>query len=177
MRRATRIAKRCFLTLSRVRLRSGFSVLLNHLLEGIEMMNCYERRDKTIRSIGFSSYRSYLKSSLWKRIRRKVLDRSNDLCEVCGKDANQVHHRSYTREVLLGNNLTWLTAVCDDCHVSAEFDGDRKRTVTKTNHVMNKSTWGSGRRVRGQCVNCKKNPTKKGNLICGRCAMEAAESQ
>lgn len=137
-------------------------------------MKCYERRDRNVRKIGFATYADYLASPLWARIRREAMERSGRRCECCGQPAVQVHHRSYAVACLLGQRPQWLTPICDACHGRGEWNGTKKRTLSKANHVINMSAWNSGRRVAGQCVVCKKNPTKAGRAVCGRCRKDAA---
>ena len=133
-------------------------------------MNCYKRRSKNLSSIGFKSYPEYLNSKLWKAIRSKVLKNTHFKCDVCRGKATQVHHRSYSVATLLGKEPRWLIPICGECHVDSEFDeSGGKRTVSKTNSHMNSKIWASGRRVRGQCVSCKKNPTRNGQRVCGKC--------
>jgi len=59
---------------------------------------------------------SYLKSEIWKKLRQKILNRSNHICEGCGEAAaTQVHHMNYERWE--GNELLIdLLAVCAECH-------------------------------------------------------------
>ena len=59
---------------------------------------------------------AYLKSEVWKKLRQKILNRSDHICEGCGEaPATQVHHMNYER---WGGNelLIDLLAVCRDCH-------------------------------------------------------------
>jgi hypothetical protein len=51
------------------------------------------------------------------------LKRARHKCEVCRRAmATQVHHRTYTREVLLGENINIgkIVAICDECHTLGE---------------------------------------------------------
>lgn len=59
-------------------------------------------------------YQGYLESNMWKRKRAWVFDRSKGKCERCGKQAVQVHHKTYDR---LGYEEPQdLMAVCMSCH-------------------------------------------------------------
>ena len=82
----------------------------------------YAARDANLRVLGFPSYQAYLDSELWAEIREKVLERDGERCRLCGKQAGQVHHTSYAREVLTGQDLHRLAAICGGCHLYIEFD-------------------------------------------------------
>lgn len=69
----------------------------------------------------------YLKSPLWRKIKRRVLKRDNNICGSCGGIGNIVHHRSYSREVLEGNADHMLATVCEGCHNIIHFDNDKSR--------------------------------------------------
>lgn len=80
----------------------------------------YAERDAIIRTLGFSSYKVYLVSELWKTIRRQVL-LPNTSCRGCGRKATQVHHSRYKLEDMNGACLAYLIPVCGTCHNKAEF--------------------------------------------------------
>lgn len=88
----------------------------------------YAARDAILRGMGFPSYAAYLASELWASIRERVLERDGRQCRLCPREASQVHHTTYTREVLLGRELKWLAAICGGCHRYIEFD---RETGTK----------------------------------------------
>lgn len=83
----------------------------------------YEQRSECLKRLGFASYGDYLKSSLWRRIRSKVLARDWYRCRLCGKTASQVHHSRYDLAALSGRDLSRLAAVCPGCHKRIERDG------------------------------------------------------
>lgn len=66
-----------------------------------------------------------INSIYWRIIRRKVLDRANELCEGCGTHkATEVHHLTYEH---LGHELMFeLVALCRDCH---EFITEQRRSL------------------------------------------------
>jgi hypothetical protein len=68
------------------------------------------------RLLGFEDYRAYLESPLWRRIKRRIFKRDNRVCIRCQGKANRVHHRSYTLEVMQGNDDEQLASICDGCH-------------------------------------------------------------
>lgn len=82
----------------------------------------YQQRNDVLRQIGFVCYANYLVSALWKGIRRRVLERDRYCCYGCRRTAHQVHHRSYDAEVLRGDNIRPLVAICRDCHHEIEHD-------------------------------------------------------
>lgn len=62
-----------------------------------------------------SEYQAYLNSDKWRSKRRKVLQRAGYRCEICGKQATQVHHKTYER--IFCERLSDLQAVCGSCHM------------------------------------------------------------
>jgi hypothetical protein len=103
--------------------------------------NPYGYRDENLLRMGFSSYRAYLKSELWKDIRARVLARAPDgLCEKCKRaPATQVHHRSYDPATLAGTTIDSLTKTCARCHTKAERPDDRGQT--RYDRYKNSSTF------------------------------------
>ena len=89
----------------------------------------YASRNFTLKKLGFNTYKDYLKSPLWKRIRAKVLTHANYTCEICRSKANQVHHSRYHRNDLLGKTLKFLHALCEDCHYNVEFKKGEKLSL------------------------------------------------
>lgn len=85
-------------------------------------VNRYAERDAVLIQIGFASYADYLKSPLWKRIRSRCLKKNDGQCMLCGRDASEVHHKNYSRAVLLGKDGSGIIPICRDCHTLAEFD-------------------------------------------------------
>jgi hypothetical protein len=90
------------------------------LYDGVEV-NSYSRRNEIVFEMGFTSYRAYLRSKLWKEIRGKKLQRDKN-CWGCDKRAQQVHHGDYHRENLTGQSEKDLYSICKRCHRWIEFD-------------------------------------------------------
>ncbi|MDH5244832.1 MAG: hypothetical protein OEW98_00150 [Betaproteobacteria bacterium] len=91
------------------------------------LFNPYKDRDETLRRLGYQSYRSYLRSPLWRAIRARVLlptATGPRLCWRCNRPATEVHHRAYDLATLLGQHLGSLTPVCHQHHREA---GQAKR--------------------------------------------------
>lgn len=64
-----------------------------------------------------STYSDYLKSAIWSKKRREILERDKYTCCVCGKEANRVHHLSYENVDFKGSEPpSDLVSVCDGCH-------------------------------------------------------------
>ena len=62
-----------------------------------------------------AQYGAYLKSDSWKKRRKLVLERANNICEGCGLEpATDVHHLTYDH---IGNEFLFeLVAICRACH-------------------------------------------------------------
>lgn len=86
------------------------------------------KRAVFLRSLGFSSYREYLRSDLWAQIRLEVLAAAEHKCVRCGSVATQVHHRYYSLHALNGKDKTGLSAICRDCHWYIEFHPTGSKT-------------------------------------------------
>jgi 5-methylcytosine-specific restriction endonuclease McrA len=62
------------------------------------------------------AYREYLRTDVWKRLRREALERDGRRCRLCnGTDTLQVHHRYYP-ERLGTETADALTTLCRRCH-------------------------------------------------------------
>jgi 5-methylcytosine-specific restriction endonuclease McrA len=81
----------------------------------------------TLESLGFGSYREYLRSDRWQELRRRFFAESSRVanmrkrlgtlcCEFCGVTGRplDLHHRTYKR--LGREKLTDLVLLCRDCH-------------------------------------------------------------
>jgi hypothetical protein len=82
----------------------------------------FMRRDADCKLLPYPCYEEYRRSSLWKRLRRAALKRDNKVCRRCGGKANQVHHRSYSLEVLRGEVPEQLVSICKGCHHHIHYD-------------------------------------------------------
>lgn len=92
----------------------------------------YKSRNKNLKNLGYSTYRAYLASPLWKEIRERVFRHHGRLCNVCGRRATQVHHIRYGVADLTGVRLRFMRPICEGCHVSVEFtECGSKTTVAK----------------------------------------------
>lgn len=91
-------------------------------------------RKKYLKSLGFSSYKEYLKSGHWKDIRRAQL-KSQPWCCGCGIKASQVHHLAYDKKTLEGKSEMRLVSVCAHCHKDINYDSDGNKTTTHEANV------------------------------------------
>ena len=83
--------------------------------------------------LGYHSYAQYLKSSLWQHITKLVKKRFNYKCMLCGKPSTCVHHTTYYQEVMAGNSIESLAALCENCHTDIHFfpNGKKRRSFKK----------------------------------------------
>jgi hypothetical protein len=92
--------------------------------------DAYKARDKALKELGFKTYREYLLSDLWKSIRNARLA-MGDSCSCCDGKAEVVHHDTYYKKLLMGDEQSIkkdLYPLCNSCHYRVEFDGARKRS-------------------------------------------------
>jgi hypothetical protein len=70
---------------------------------------------ENFRQSKFYRYHVYLKSTEWKIIRDKVVERDNGMCLYCKtKPAQEVHHKHY--KTIYKEKIDDLESVCSDCH-------------------------------------------------------------
>ena len=105
----------------------------------------YRKRDEILLSIGFESYADYLTSPLWKLIRDAKIA-VDPTCELCGLPAQEVHHISYRKNVLIGKHQWSLLSVCCGCHKRIEFtESGKKRTFYEVHSTVKRLLKASGR--------------------------------
>ena len=92
----------------------------------------YEQRNILLRELGYPTYALYLQSQLWSFIRHHAYRIHGSCCRLCPRRATTIHHLSYTRDVLLGNDLSLLAPLCHRCHNQVEFGGKHKRTIASS---------------------------------------------
>lgn len=99
-------------------------------------VNRYAQRDEVLRQMGYSSYREYLASPLWKKIKARLF-KVCDRCP-CGAPATEAHHRTYKRRYLEGRGKLhkFVVPVCRSCHQSIEFDGTGKTPLGLANRRL-----------------------------------------
>lgn len=118
-------------------LRVSRSGVVARLLSGLKTKRGL-RRPRGIRS--HTQYERYLQSPFWRQIRKRILSRDNKTCAICRKEANVVHHKSYSKEVMDGINDSELISLCTGCHERIEFnivDGNKKKnSLTEANEKL-----------------------------------------
>ena len=73
------------------------------------------------------TYREYIRSNQWKRIRRLAIKHYGGRCSVCGaKDRLEVHHRHY--KTLFRERMEDLSVLCNGCHRN-EHEGSKPGVV------------------------------------------------
>lgn len=87
----------------------------------------YEKRDGILMTMGFWSYRRYLRSDLWASIKAAKMDSAGWKCELCGESAQCIHHTSYSKKTLTGKNLRGMLAICRACHYHVEHDENGRK--------------------------------------------------
>lgn len=83
-----------------------------------------------LKMLGFSSYQQYLKSPLWQAVKCKVFAVNGKECLLCNNPASTVHHRKYTALTLIGEQLNYLSPICNSCHKMIEFDTDGSKLAS-----------------------------------------------
>jgi hypothetical protein len=89
---------------------------------------------QTVADLDYST--TYLRSTLWKKIRAWVFERDEHSCLVCRRrqgnpkwDEYDVHHRAYDLATLEGSDDSQLVTLCRRCHRKVEyFPRGEKRT-------------------------------------------------
>lgn len=87
----------------------------------------YQRRDAVLKEIGFNSYKEYLESPLWGRIRSQAMRRNKYRCKKCGDWATCIHHKAYDKGTMLGKCAQSLAPLCFCCHEFIEYDHTGKK--------------------------------------------------
>jgi len=100
----------------------------------------YTERNKNLKALGFGCYSEYIKSDMWKMIRKIAFESNGKLCVACGRRATQLHHSSYDLRTLAGSDLTHLHPVCKECHESAEICDGIKSHHKTANSIIGVST-------------------------------------
>lgn len=98
----------------------------------------YSSRNANLRRLGFATYKEYLASHLWKKLRQRVFSVKGKKCYLCGSGATELHHNRYHTNDLTGARLKYINPICRQCHESIEFKGDDKCTVSQAKRAFNK---------------------------------------
>jgi hypothetical protein len=96
----------------------------------------YRERNALLKTLGFRTYKDYLESWLWQEIKRKAFALHGYACVFCKEKSILLHHKSYHRKVLLGEDLTPLAPMCRECHEMVELDSNGKKRRLKQAQAM-----------------------------------------
>lgn len=88
--------------------------------EAINKANKPKRKTKIrkdVKPFVKKSYKSFLRSKYWKKVREAVLKRDNYRCKGCDSVTKlHVHHLTYNNHFREHENLNDLITLCDLCH-------------------------------------------------------------
>lgn len=96
----------------------------------------YHERNLTLSELGFRSYKNYLQSALWNKIRRRVFATKGNRCFLCQEQANQLHHARYHRDDLTGTTIENIHPICEDCHRDVEYSDGEKLDMESANKKL-----------------------------------------
>jgi hypothetical protein len=110
-------------------------------------------RQRNIEKLGFKTYTDYLRSDLWKAIRKQVYAEKGRDCSIegCIRKAHDIHHTDYKLKTMKGDNRKSLHPVCTGCHDKIE-DGAKLPLKTKRKRgtlavgVAHRRKWLSGKK-------------------------------
>jgi 5-methylcytosine-specific restriction endonuclease McrA len=72
------------------------------------------KKEKIMQIPDFKTYQEFMKSGIWKKLRKQTLKRDNNKCVHCGEKAVSVHHKFYVKWGT--EKLDYLESVCKNCH-------------------------------------------------------------
>lgn len=98
----------------------------------------YQSRAWFLKKLGFKSYRDYLASPIWQRVREKVFRVKGRQCALCSREATQIHHNRYHEADLLGRKLKYIHPICGKCHEQIEFRSGEKATLAQAKQTFKK---------------------------------------
>lgn len=85
-----------------------------------------KKGDKNPRWKGGAS--EYPNHSLMKKLREKLFKELNNRCQICNKEAQDIHHIDFSRH---NHSLENLTILCRSCHKKLHFRNRGKRGIDK----------------------------------------------
>lgn len=106
--------------------------------------NCYETRKLNLKLIGFKTYPKYLKSDLWRSVRKRVYAVKGDICSLCPEPATALHHNRYHIDDLSGKTMEHIHPICDTCHEFIEFGKHGKKNSlqkARETFLIMQDTW------------------------------------
>jgi hypothetical protein len=84
----------------------------------------YEHRRENLYQLGFHTYRQYLRSKLYARVRRRAFAAHGPNCRICLRRATEIHHERYRTGDLNGKYVAALHPICRACHEWIQLDAD-----------------------------------------------------
>lgn len=101
-----------------------------------DLPECYSMRAESLKLLGFTSYKQYLSSPLWSKVKVEVLKKSQH-CFRCHRIAKTLHHASYDVETMAGRDHSRLFSICMGCHKRAEINSNNeKKTLLSANKTL-----------------------------------------
>jgi hypothetical protein len=108
-----------------------------------------------------TEYQAYLRQPLWQAIRERVLTAAGYECACCDNRATDVHHRDYRPNVMSGEDLSPLVALCRKCH-------------RKVDGIKGKETWNRAEALLADLV-AKKDARLAADGVAGQLARNKDE--
>ena len=86
--------------------------------EVVKHMNMLKRKSKYgLPTESKESYKEFLKTKYWNKVRLRVLKRDKNKCTRCGSKKNlQIHHKTYKNHFRELSHMQDLITLCKDCH-------------------------------------------------------------
>lgn len=136
------------------------------------MSNTYAGRNETLREMGFATYKLYLASELWASIKARAYARHGRECIICLKRSTELHHFSYSRTVLMGDDLAKIVPICGGCHIKIEFkkNGDKRTLAASQTQYKRLAGVIPKKRTQLVCSKCGNKLSKKRPGACRSCA-------
>lgn len=136
----------------------------------------FQKRDKALRNLGFESYADYLRSDLWRGIKKKVMGGYEaKMCYVCDMFvATELHHLTYETSVMRGNKPSHLYPVCEHCHEKIFEYSKRRRTNQKNATRRLMKSFGRHIRHDGRITQAGKEPIRFAKPVCPPMATRGA---
>jgi hypothetical protein len=107
----------------------------------------------------------YLKSKLWRRIKRRILKRDNHICFRCKGEAKEVHHKSYLPSVLRGERDDQLVSLCRGCHEYIHTEGNRIFSSEDVEKRLNAPFVPKEVELMPQVIQTKRGPRKRHQFV------------
>lgn len=84
----------------------------------------------------YNSYKEYLLSNEWHKLRIKKFKQVGYSCQICDANKNlQIHHRTYKR--IFKEELNDLTVLCEDCHQLYNHRHNVEEYIEQQIHIKN----------------------------------------